>query len=134
MKKTIPLLIAGAMVAIVGLTPFVSSDEPRLHAQLQLRQSVERKFEEYRNAIRDAQQVDIKTFKEKLSGGKADGKPITNYDLKQLIEGIKWEREHTQDKMLALELAMDHLEIIPDYYTRLARMEWECRDDRIRDM
>jgi len=134
MKKTIPLLIAGAMIVIVGLTPFVNSDEPRLHAQLQLRQSVERKFEDYRNAIRDAQQVDIKTFKEKLSGGKADGKLITNYDVKQLIEGIKWEKEHTQDKMLALELAMDHLEIIPDYYTRLARMEWEYRDDRITDM
>jgi len=134
MKKTIPLLIAGAMMTIVSLTPFVSSDEPRLQAQLQLRQSVERKFEEYRNAIRDAQQVDIKNFKEKLSGGKADGKLITNYDLKQLIEGIKWEKEHTLDKMLALELAMDHLENIPDYYTRLERMYWECRDDRIREM
>lgn len=75
-----------------------------------------------------------KNFKEKLTGGKADGKPITNYDIGQLIEGIKWEREHTKDRMLALELAMDHLESIPDYYTRLERMDWECRSEKIREM
>ncbi len=52
----------------------------------------------------------------------------------QLLAGIKWEKEHTNDKMLALELAMDHLESIPDYYTRLERMDWECRSEKIREM
>jgi hypothetical protein len=79
-----------------------------------LRQSVERKFEEYRKTIKDSHQVDIKNFKEKLRGGMADGKAITDYDLGQLLEGIKWEREHTSDSLLALEIAMDHLERIPD--------------------
>ncbi|HEY5614855.1 MAG TPA: DUF5661 family protein, partial [Bacteroidota bacterium] len=78
--------------------------------------------------------IDIKTFKDRIPGGNADGKAITNYDLKQLLDGIKSERDHTKDNMLALELAMDHLEAIPDYYTRLARMEWECQSEKLMDM
>jgi hypothetical protein len=136
MKKNIfpqivPIVIMGFAVML-----FVESDRAWTQtAQPQIRQSVERKFEEYRTAIKDGHQIDIKNFKEKLTGGKADGKPITNYDLGQLLEGIKWEqKDHTTDKMLALEMAMDHLESIPDYYTRLARMDWECRSEKIREM
>jgi hypothetical protein len=33
--------------------------------------------------------------------------------------------------MLALELAMDHLERIPDYYTRLDRMYWDCKAESL---
>ena len=58
-------------------------------------------------------------------------KLITDYDLGQLLEGIKYERQHTTDNLLALELAMDHLETIPDYYTRIARLEWECRSENL---
>jgi hypothetical protein len=47
------------------------------------------------------------------------------------LEGIKFEREHTSDMLLALEMAMDHLERIPDYYTRLLRMERECVSDML---
>jgi hypothetical protein len=55
--------------------------------------------------------------------------------LQQLLLGIKWERAHTnKDDMLALELAMDHLELIPDYYTRIERLEWECRSEKLGDM
>jgi hypothetical protein len=53
--------------------------------------------------------------------------------LKQLLAGIKSERDHTKDNLLALELAMDHLEYIADYYTRLARMEWECQSEQLLD-
>jgi hypothetical protein len=117
-----------------ALMLFIRSDHTWAQPQLELRQSVERKFEEYRTAIRDAYRVDIKNFKDRIPGGIADGKPITNYDLKQLLDGIKSERDHTKDNMLALELAMDHLESIPDYYTRLARMEWECMSEKLRNM
>lgn len=85
-----------------------------------------KKFEEYRAAIKKQYGIDIKNFKEKLKGGKADGQPITKYDLQQLIMGIGVELEHTKDKMTALEIAMDHLEEIPDYYTRLEKMEKEA--------
>lgn len=145
MKKTMPfrenmtvvgpglLLVASAIIAVVVSMLFIKSDH--IWAQAQIRQSVERKFEEYRTAIKDAQHIDIKNFKEKLTGGWADGKPITNYDLGQLLAGIKWEKDdHTDDAMLALELAMDHLESIPDYYTRLERLDWECRSEEVRGM
>jgi hypothetical protein len=113
---------------------FVQSDRTWAQPQLELRQSVERKFEQYRTAIKDTYKVDIKNFKDRLPGGNADGKPIISYDLKQLLDGIKSERDHSKDNMLALELAMDHLEVIPDYYTRLARLEWECQSEKLRDM
>ncbi len=85
-------------------------------------------------AIRDALQIDIKNYKDKMPGGHADGKAIINYDLKQLLIGINFERDHTKDNMLALELAMDHLERIPDYYTRLEKMDAECQSEKISDM
>ena len=135
MKKSTFLPIAVLILAGVTFMLSINFDRTWAQAQPQLRQSVERKFEEYRTAIKDAHKVDIKNFKEKLTGGIADGKPITNYDLAQLLEGIKWEtKDHTSDKMLALEMAMDHLESIPDYYTRIARMDWECRYEKVREM
>jgi len=134
MSKTRPLLIVGAIILAAGLTRFLTADVPRAHAQLQMRQSVEVKFEEYRRAIKDAHQVDIKNFKDKMPGGHADGKPVIGYDLKQLLTGINFERDHTKDNLLALELAMDHLERIPDYYTRLDRMYWDCQAEKRRDM
>jgi endoglucanase Acf2 len=91
----------------------------------------EGKFEVYRNAIRDAFQIDIKDFNDKLRGGMADGKPITKYDLGELVEGIKWEREHADDSLIALEITMDHLEKIPDYNSRLCELERACVSDRL---
>ncbi|MCX7966764.1 MAG: hypothetical protein N2596_09090, partial [Syntrophorhabdaceae bacterium] len=63
------------------------------------------KFEKYRQAIKKEFNIDIAKFKERLKGGKADGQPITKYDLEQLIMGIKVELEHTNNKMTALEIA-----------------------------
>jgi len=60
-------------------------------AQSELRQSVEQKYEQYRTAIKNEHQIDIKNFKDRIPEGVADGKPITNYDLQQLLLGIKWE-------------------------------------------
>ncbi len=134
MKKNIFLQIAPIVIIGFGFMPFVNSDRTWAQAQPQLRQSVERKFEEYRTAIKENHQVDIKNFKDRIKGGLADGKAITNYDLAQLLEGIKYERQHTTDNLLALELAMDHLETIPDYYTRIARLEWECRSEKLMGM
>jgi len=87
------------------------------------------KFEEYRKAIKNAYNIDIKNFKDRLKGGRADGKAITKYDLQQLLMGINVELEHTKDKMTALEIATDHLEEIPDYYTRLLKMEKEAEEE-----
>jgi hypothetical protein len=132
MKKKIFLQIAAIVITGFAFLLYAKSDDT--WAQAQIRQSVERKFEEYRTAINDAYKVDIKNFKDKIPGGSADAKAITNYDLKQLLAGIKSERDHTKDNLLALELAMDHLEYIADYYTRLERMEWECQSEKLGDM
>jgi Protein of unknown function (DUF5661) len=87
------------------------------------------KFETYRTAIKKDYGIDIKEFKDQLKGGKADGKDITKYDLKQILMGIKVEQEHTTNKMIALEITLDHLEEIPDYYTRLQEMEEEAEEE-----
>jgi hypothetical protein len=87
------------------------------------------KFETYRAAIKKDFGIDIKDFKDQLKGGKSDGKDITKYDLKQILLGIKIEQEHTSNKMMALEITMDHLEKIPDYYTRLQDMEEEAEEE-----
>lgn len=134
MKKNIFRQIAPIVMLGFVLIPFLGFDHTRAQPQLELRQSVERKFEEYRTAIKHAYKFDIKNFKDKIPGGHADGKAVISYDLKQLLAGINFERDHTKDDMLALELAMDHLERIPDYYTRLERMYWDCKAEELRNM
>jgi len=42
---------------------------------------------------------------------------------KQLDMGEPIEHEHTKDHKLAMEIALQHLDEIPDYYTRLKKME-----------
>jgi hypothetical protein len=80
-------------------------------------------WEEYRRRLKQRHGIDIKKFKESLKGGLSAGHPIIDYNLDQLIMGVKVEQEHTKNKYLALEIAMDHLQEIPDYYTRLDEME-----------
>ena len=43
--------------------------------------------------------------------------------LAQLKKGIEVEQEHTTDKKIAKEIALDHLKEFPDYYDRLAKAE-----------
>ena len=45
---------------------------------------------------------------------------------KQLNMGKKVEQEHTRNPAIAKEIALDHLVEIPDYYTRLDKMEKEA--------
>jgi hypothetical protein len=97
-------------------------------------QKVEGNFERYRQAIKDAYQIDIKGFNDGLKGGMADGKAVTAYNLEELLVGIKFEAEHTSNRFIALEIAMDHLERIPDYYSRLGRLEREAVSDMLLQM
>ena len=46
-----------------------------------------------------------------------------DYIINQLKLGIKVELEHTTDKKVAEEIALDHLSELPDYYTKLQKME-----------
>ena len=64
-----------------------------------------------------------------LKGGKADNKSVEDIakihkvsvdDInKQLKIGIPTEHEHTKNNKLAKEIALDHLEENPNYYSKL---------------
>lgn len=43
----------------------------------------------------------------------------------QLKKGVKVELEHTTDPDKAREIALDHLNELPDYYTKLAKVDPE---------
>ena len=71
--------------------------------------------------------------KEKLKGGLADGKSLEDIakkhgvsieDIrKEFHKGIEVEKEHTNDKSIAAEIAKDHLiEDDPFYYTNLEKI------------
>lgn len=42
---------------------------------------------------------------------------------RQLAKGVKVEREHTTNELIAREIALDHISEFPDYYDRLAKVE-----------
>jgi hypothetical protein len=64
-----------------------------------------------------------------MQAGKAAEKQIdeTMVDQEQLNMGIHVELEHTDNRDIAKKIALDHLSEIPDYYTRLAKMESEAK-------
>lgn len=57
--------------------------------------------------------------------GMADKKHISDNDVdpKELAMGLEVEKEHTNDPAVAKQISLDHLAEIPDYYTRLKKME-----------
>ena len=63
-----------------------------------------------------------------LLGGRANEKEFTEEDAdpEELRMGIEIEFEHTSDRETAKRIALDHLAEIPDYYTRLVKMEEEA--------
>lgn len=71
---------------------------------------------------------------DKLPGGKADKKKPEDFDSDALAEGIKHELEHTNDKSIAQEIAMDHLTEDKDYYKKLAQIEKSNELRKAKDM
>lgn len=76
---------------------------------------------------------------DKISGGLADSMSISDLAEKHNVseqeitaaiqQGIEVELEHTGDKALAKEIAMDHIYEDPKYYTKLSSLELENADD-----
>lgn len=60
---------------------------------------------------------------EKIPGGLASGKKKEDFNQVSLNQGIKVELEHTKNKNIAAEIAMDHLTEDPKYYDKLKRIE-----------
>lgn len=88
------------------------------------------------NADESVKPTETLTETNKIKGGKADNMTVKDiadkFDIAEskveheLRMGKKVEHEHTNDTSKATEIAMDHLSEIPDYYTRLAKMEKEA--------
>lgn len=67
-------------------------------------------------------------FTELLKGvGKHRDVPDSKFDPKELKIGIKVEMEHTDEPVIAKIIAKDHLIECPSYYSRLLKMEKECK-------
>lgn len=75
-------------------------------------------------------EVMLTDYEDTLEGGLADDSQPEDFDEEELKMGIDVEMEHTDDPLVAREIAMDHLKEIPDYYTRLAKMEKEAEADK----
>ena len=58
-------------------------------------------------------------------GGEADDKKPSDFDSKQLFDGIRVELEHTNDIEIAVEIAMDHLSSDMNYYKKLRKIDPE---------
>lgn len=80
-----------------------------------------RSFRDYANGIKKSQ-LEKEEMTNKLKGGKADGKKISDFDPKALKEGAEHEKEHTKDKDVAKEIAADHLSESKSYYKKLKRL------------
>jgi len=59
-----------------------------------------------------------------LNAGRYKENPVEP-DSEELKKGIEVEKEHTTIPALAKRIALDHLSEMPDYYTKLAKMEGE---------
>lgn len=54
---------------------------------------------------------------------------VVSFIQKQLDMGEPIEHEHTKDHTLAMDIALQHLDEIPDYYTRLKKMEASAKKE-----
>ena len=81
------------------------------------------KVQKYRQSILDKFKFDINNFKQTIEGGKSDTNNITDYNLDQILLGMQIQMQHTSSYNTALQIVMDHLQQIPDYYDRLVQMQ-----------
>jgi len=80
---------------------------------------------------------------EKLEGGIADSKSLDELAKKHKVDvkvltrqfnkGVKVEMEHTDNKQMAKEIAMDHISEDPKYYDKLSKMETKDTKDNQND-
>jgi len=66
---------------------------------------------------------DEKEWKDQIPGGLSDNKTPKDFPKPALKQGKKIESEHTSDKKIATEIAMDHLTEDPKYYKKLETIE-----------
>lgn len=67
--------------------------------------------------------IQLYEWKDKLPGGKADKRSPQDFDPVELKRGSDHEMEHTKDRHIAMEIAMDHLSEDPNYYKKLKKFK-----------
>lgn len=69
--------------------------------------------------------MDKSQASEILTGGRGDCLPDSDFDARDLADGIEHELEHVnaKDRAIAKEIAKDHLAEDPDYYRKLKQIE-----------
>lgn len=83
--------------------------------------------------MKDATKMLQSFNEEELEGGKGDKMTLKklakkhkvdiSFIIRELVKGVKIEREHTKQVKKAIEIAMDHLTEDPLYYRKLAKIE-----------
>jgi hypothetical protein len=66
--------------------------------------------------------LDAATVTDVLSGGAADNEPDDKFNKDDLKQGQEHEKEHTDNKEVAKEIAKDHLKEDKQYYNKLEKM------------
>ena len=67
----------------------------------------------------------INLLVEQIMVGRHNNISDSKFNKKQLKLGIDVEKEHSDDPEISKRIAKDHLSELPDYYTRLNKMEKE---------
>lgn len=60
-------------------------------------------------------------WEDKIPGGLSDNKTPSDFPKSPLAKGVKVEMEHTSERPIATEIAMDHLTEDKDYYDKLEK-------------
>jgi hypothetical protein len=72
---------------------------------------------DYQNSLyEESDTPNLDNFEDQIDGGLAAEKKPHEFDKEQLKRGLKVEMEHTNDPLVALEIAMDHIMEDPTYY------------------
>lgn len=102
----------------------------------QISASIEKEDDEksYEEIARQLFEYIIQEYEDNLKGGFADQKIPSDFDKEQLFKGFQIEMEHTDNPMLAIEISMDHLTEISDYYDHLEQMEKEAGQSHASDV
>lgn len=112
-----------------GSEPFSPKAEPQVQEeqlptwQKQPWYQQQQQYMEPATAHRETNMNWFKKISKNIPGGLADKNKPEDFDPKQIEHGIKVEMEHTKNKELAKDIAMDHLKEFPNYYTELDKME-----------
>jgi hypothetical protein len=63
----------------------------------------------------------IEIERENIIGGVGDNSLASSVNQDELLVGIAVEMEHTDDKGKAMDIAVDHLVEVPNYYSKLVK-------------